>query len=275
MVLMWSDRCSTFFAPSLWSIWRRQVQSLFLDPNLVWDAQPSPDSCYGGGAVVLVRKFGRQHLQPSTIYFRGITAMEGEMLQFHTHHFPCLLFNIISEVTNDPLYHLTIMQLQIPELEHISYATWVGGIIVAATLISVLRSDSPKVSGTSISRLLFWRSWISWTISQQLDRILGWDRGGPVSSFWSMLPTLSKKVTKKYVRPLRFLSCWHSWWLQYKGTPFKVSTFYHWMVIVSGRQYVEEFRKSRDDELNFLEAAGDVIICFISSGSSWQIRDRF
>lgn len=81
--------------------------------------------------------------------------MEGEMLQFHTHHFPCLLFNIISEVTNDPLYHLTIMQLQIPELEHISYATWVGGIIVAATLISVLRSDSPKVSGTSISRLLF------------------------------------------------------------------------------------------------------------------------
>ena len=33
------------------------------------------------------------------------------------------------------------------------------------------------------------------------------------------------------------------------------------MVIVSGRHYVEEFRKSRDNELNFLEAAGDVIIC--------------
>jgi len=40
------------------------------------------------------------------------------------------------------------------------------------------------------------------------------------------------------------------------------------MVVVSGRQYVEEFRKSRDDELNFLEAAGDVTICLLSSESA-------
>lgn len=36
------------------------------------------------------------------------------------------------------------------------------------------------------------------------------------------------------------------------------------MVIVSGRQYVEEFRKSRDDELSFLEAAGDVTIFYLT-----------
>ena len=40
------------------------------------------------------------------------------------------------------------------------------------------------------------------------------------------------------------------------------------MVIVSGHQHVEEFRKSRDDELNFLEAANDVIIYLFGSESA-------
>ncbi|KAF9237102.1 cytochrome P450 [Melanogaster broomeanus] len=42
-----------------------------------------------------------------------------------------------------------------------------------------------------------------------------------------------------------------------KAAPFKVATLYRWMVIVSGPLYSEEIRKSRDDELSFLEATND------------------
>ncbi|KAF8447272.1 cytochrome P450 [Boletus edulis BED1] len=53
---------------------------------------------------------------------------------------------------------------------------------------------------------------------------------------------------------------------KYKGKPFKVSTLYRWMVVVSGPQCVEEFRKSRDDELNFMEAAGDILEAMYTLG---------
>ncbi|KAF9237109.1 cytochrome P450 [Melanogaster broomeanus] len=46
---------------------------------------------------------------------------------------------------------------------------------------------------------------------------------------------------------------------KYKGTPFKVSNLYRWMVVVNGRKYLEELRKSPDDELSFMEATNETL----------------
>ncbi|KAI6034741.1 hypothetical protein BKA83DRAFT_4542704, partial [Pisolithus microcarpus] len=45
---------------------------------------------------------------------------------------------------------------------------------------------------------------------------------------------------------------------KYKGAPFKVPTLNHWIVII-GRQYFEDIKKSTDDELSLIEAANDVV----------------
>ncbi|KIJ13840.1 hypothetical protein PAXINDRAFT_80216 [Paxillus involutus ATCC 200175] len=46
---------------------------------------------------------------------------------------------------------------------------------------------------------------------------------------------------------------------KHKGTPFKVANGYHWRVIVSGPQLVEDVRKASKDELSFIEAANDTM----------------
>ncbi|KAF9237107.1 cytochrome P450 [Melanogaster broomeanus] len=45
---------------------------------------------------------------------------------------------------------------------------------------------------------------------------------------------------------------------KYKGAPFKVSKLYRWVVVVSGRQHLEELRKAPDDELSFQEATNEM-----------------
>jgi hypothetical protein len=50
----------------------------------------------------------------------------------------------------------------------------------------------------------------------------------------------------------------NSRYLQHKDAPFKVANLHRWMVIVSGRQLLEEICKSHDDELSLLEAINDV-----------------
>ncbi|KAF9237105.1 cytochrome P450 [Melanogaster broomeanus] len=45
---------------------------------------------------------------------------------------------------------------------------------------------------------------------------------------------------------------------KYKGAPFRVSNLYHWMVVVSGRQHLEELRKSPDEELSLQEATNEI-----------------
>ncbi|KAF9235147.1 cytochrome P450 [Melanogaster broomeanus] len=47
-------------------------------------------------------------------------------------------------------------------------------------------------------------------------------------------------------------------WDQHKAAPFKVANLNRWMVIVSGRQFLEDICKSRDDELPPLETINDV-----------------
>ncbi|KAF8549780.1 cytochrome P450 [Imleria badia] len=44
---------------------------------------------------------------------------------------------------------------------------------------------------------------------------------------------------------------------QHKSTPFKIATIYHWTVIFSSREHVEELRSASDDTLSFLEAIND------------------
>ncbi|KAI6034753.1 cytochrome P450 [Pisolithus microcarpus] len=45
---------------------------------------------------------------------------------------------------------------------------------------------------------------------------------------------------------------------KYKGTPFKVSTLNRYIVFI-GRQYLEDIKKSTDDELSLVEAVNDTI----------------
>ena len=45
---------------------------------------------------------------------------------------------------------------------------------------------------------------------------------------------------------------------QYKSAPFKVADRYRWIVVLGGRQHIEELRKAPDDALSFPEAANDV-----------------
>ncbi|KAF9235145.1 cytochrome P450 [Melanogaster broomeanus] len=45
---------------------------------------------------------------------------------------------------------------------------------------------------------------------------------------------------------------------KHKAAPFKVANLNRWMVIVSGRQFLEDICKCRDDELSALEATNDV-----------------
>ena len=40
--------------------------------------------------------------------------------------------------------------------------------------------------------------------------------------------------------------------------PFKVANRYRWVVVLSGRDHVEELRKAPDDALSFPEAANEV-----------------
>ncbi|KAF9231272.1 cytochrome P450 [Melanogaster broomeanus] len=49
----------------------------------------------------------------------------------------------------------------------------------------------------------------------------------------------------------------HEGYEKHKAAPFKVATLYNWMVVVSGRQYLEEMAKSPEDELSILEASND------------------
>ncbi|KAF9231271.1 cytochrome P450 [Melanogaster broomeanus] len=49
----------------------------------------------------------------------------------------------------------------------------------------------------------------------------------------------------------------HEGYEKHKGAPFKVATLYRWVVVVSGRRYVEEIIKSRDDDLSAHEASND------------------
>lgn len=46
--------------------------------------------------------------------------------------------------------------------------------------------------------------------------------------------------------------------LQYKGRAFRVATFDHWLVIVSGPKLIDDIRRAADDELSFDEAANEV-----------------
>ncbi|KAH7886354.1 cytochrome P450 [Phlebopus sp. FC_14] len=46
---------------------------------------------------------------------------------------------------------------------------------------------------------------------------------------------------------------------KYKEAPFKVANLHKWMVIVSGRQLLEEMRNAPDDQLSFLESANQAL----------------
>jgi len=46
--------------------------------------------------------------------------------------------------------------------------------------------------------------------------------------------------------------------LQYKSAPFKVADRYRWIVVLGGRQHIDELRKAPDNELSFMDAASDV-----------------
>ncbi|KAF9235144.1 cytochrome P450 [Melanogaster broomeanus] len=45
----------------------------------------------------------------------------------------------------------------------------------------------------------------------------------------------------------------------HKAAPFKVANLNRWMVIVSGRQFLDDICKSRDDELSAVEALNDIL----------------
>ena len=141
---------------------------------------------------------------------------EENMVQIYTHNFACYCLISPLKWTVNISYYLP-MQLQLSDyIPGATYCQCITGVMAAVTFISILKlSDSPNVSGGSVWRLLpsGSQSRTSWTKSQQLDQVLGWDRGGRESSFWSMLPMLSKKVTRRCVCCSTLLHCWYLWWL--------------------------------------------------------------
>ncbi|KAI9571035.1 cytochrome P450 [Boletus coccyginus] len=46
---------------------------------------------------------------------------------------------------------------------------------------------------------------------------------------------------------------------KYKSAPFKVADRYRWIVVLGGRQHIDELRKAPDDVLSFLDAASDSV----------------
>ena len=50
---------------------------------------------------------------------------------------------------------------------------------------------------------------------------------------------------------------------QYKGGIFKVALFDKWLLVLSGRKYVEELRKYPDDQVSFLYGTAEVAIVTI------------
>ena len=46
--------------------------------------------------------------------------------------------------------------------------------------------------------------------------------------------------------------------LQHKSTAFKVAELYHWLVIVSNREQIEELRRAPDDVFSFQDATNEV-----------------
>ena len=45
---------------------------------------------------------------------------------------------------------------------------------------------------------------------------------------------------------------------QHNGAPFKIATLYHWVVVVTSREHVEELQHAREDELSFRDAICEV-----------------
>lgn len=45
---------------------------------------------------------------------------------------------------------------------------------------------------------------------------------------------------------------------QYKSAPFKVADGSRWIVVLGGREHMEELQKAPEDALSFLDAADDV-----------------
>lgn len=49
--------------------------------------------------------------------------------------------------------------------------------------------------------------------------------------------------------------------LQYKGGIFKVALFDRWLLVLTGKKYIEELRKFSDDQVSFLHGTAEVAGC--------------
>ncbi|KIJ66616.1 hypothetical protein HYDPIDRAFT_109704 [Hydnomerulius pinastri MD-312] len=113
--------------------------------------------------------------------------------------------------------------LQVPGMEDVPSATYgLAGIAVAAFVISRL-AQRPNLGAIPTVGSSSW-----------------------LGSYWSAM---------KYMLNAREII--QEGYDKYRAAPFKVANLYHWMVIVSGHQLLEELRKAPDDQLSFMEATND------------------
>ncbi|KAH9477541.1 Cytochrome P450 monooxygenase 103 [Psilocybe cubensis] len=78
------------------------------------------------------------------------------------------------------------------------------------------------------------------------------------------IPTVgSSNIFLSYFDALRYFREAHEMiqegYEKYNGTPFKVSTMARWLVMVSGKDMIEDLRRASDDELSFNDAVGESI----------------
>jgi hypothetical protein len=55
-------------------------------------------------------------------------------------------------------------------------------------------------------------------------------------------------------------------WFQHKPAPFKVAELFHWIVVISSREHLEELWRAPDDTLSFAEALNDASTYFLWGG---------
>ena len=98
----------------------------------------------------------------------------------------------------------------------------------------------------------------------QLDDIPTVGSSSWLGSWWAGLTYLTNAtdiLQEGYEKASLVLRTFHTYpflVFQHKAAPFKVAELYHWVVILSSREHVEEIRKAPDDTLSFAEAASEV-----------------
>ena len=130
--------------------------------------------------------------------------------------------------------------------------------IAAAIFVVIKLSHQPKVSMLNGNATL-----INLDSFPQLDGIPTVGSSSWLGSWWAGLTYLTNApdiLQKGYEKARLVLSTFHTCSLtvfQHKSAPFKVAELYHWTVVLSKREHVEELRRAPDDTLSFAQAANE------------------